>query len=80
MKLTLSIDDDLAKSVRRIAADRNTTLPALVRGHLWELAAQRAKSARRSNDLAALERSFEQLQFSIPERNWKREALHERQG
>jgi predicted transcriptional regulator len=79
MKLTLSIDDDLAKRVRRIAADRNTTLPALVRGHLRELAAQHAKSAGRGNDLAALERSFEQLQFSIPKRNWKREDLRERQ-
>lgn len=38
MKITVSIDDDIVEKVRRIAADKNTTLTAMVREYLISVA------------------------------------------
>jgi len=78
MNITLSIDEELVKQVRKIAIERDTTLTGLVRAYLEELAAENAKSGRKRRELEALERSFEQFQFRMGERTWKREDLHER--
>jgi len=78
MNITLSLDDDLVKEVRKIAVERDTTLTGLVRAHLQELAAEHAKSGRKRRELEALERSFERFQFNIGKRTWRREDLHER--
>jgi len=78
MNVTLSIDDDLVKEVRKIAVERDTTLTGLVRSYLQELAAEHAKSGRKRRELDALERSFEQLQVNIGKRTWRREDLYER--
>ena len=78
MNITLSIDEELVKQVRKIAIERDTTLTGLVRAYLEELAAENAKSGRKRRELEALERSFEQFQFRMGERTWKREDLYER--
>jgi hypothetical protein len=78
MNLTLSLDDDLVKEARKIAVERDTTLTGLVRTYLQELAAEHAKSGRKRRELEALEQSFEQFQFNVGKRTWKREDLHER--
>jgi hypothetical protein len=78
MNITLSLDDDLVKEVRRIAVERDTTLTGLVRAHLQELAAEHAKSGRKRRELQALEESFKQFQFRMGKRTWKREDLYER--
>ena len=78
MNITLSLDDDLVKEVRKIAVERDTTLTGLVRAYLQELAAEQAKSGRKRRELEALERSFERLQVSIRKRTWKREDLYDR--
>ena len=78
VNITLSIDEELVKEVRKIAIERDTTLTGLVRSYLHELAAEHAKSGRRRRELEALERSFEQFQFNVGKRTWKREDLHER--
>lgn len=78
MNITLSIDDDLVKEVRKIAVERDTTLTGLVRSYLQDLAAEHAKSGRKRRELEALERSFERLQISIGKRTWKREDLYDR--
>jgi Family of unknown function (DUF6364) len=78
MNITLSLDDDLVKQVRKIAVERETTLTGLVRAYLQELAAEHATSGRKRRELEALERSFEQFQFRMGKRTWKREDLHER--
>lgn len=78
MNITLTLDDSLVKEVRKIAADRDTTLTALVRDYLEEVAAENAKSGRKRRELEALERSFERFQFKLGKKTWKREDLHER--
>jgi hypothetical protein len=78
MNVTLTLDDNLVKEVRKIAADRDTTLTGLVRAHLEQLAAENAKSGRKRRELEALERSFELVKVSLGKRNWKREDLYER--
>lgn len=78
MNITLSLDDNLVKEVRKIAVERDTTLTGLVRAHLQELAAEHAKSGRKRRELQALRESFEKYQFNLGKRTWKREDLHER--
>jgi hypothetical protein len=78
MNITLTLDDKLVKEVRKIAADRDTTLTGLVRAHLEELAAENAKSGRKRRELETLKRSFEKFQFRVGKRTWTRADLHER--
>jgi len=78
MNITLSIEDDLVKEVRKIAVERDTTLTGLVRSYLQELAAEHAKSGRKRRELEALQESFKQFQFRLGKRTWKREDLYER--
>jgi len=78
MNITLSLDDDLVKEVRKIAVERDTTLTGLVRSYLQGLAAANAKSGRKRRELEALEESFKQFQFRMGKRTWKREDLYER--
>ena len=78
MNITLSLDDDLVREVRKIAVERDTTLTGLVRAHLQELAAEHAKSGRKRRELEALERSFKELHINVGKITWKRQDLHER--
>jgi hypothetical protein len=78
MNITLTLDDDLVKQVRKIAVERDTTLTGLVRTYLQDLAAEHAKSGRKRRELEALEESFRKLQFRMGKRTWKREDLYER--
>ena len=78
MNITLSLDDDLVREVRKIAVERDTTLTGLVRAHLQELAAEHAKSGLKRRQIQALQESFEKYSFNIGKRTWKREDLHER--
>ena len=78
MNITLSLDDKLVKEVRKIAVEKDTTLTGLVREYLEKLAAENASSGRKRRELEALERSFAQFQFRMPERKWKREDLYDR--
>ena len=78
VNITLSLPDDLVKRVRKIAVDRDTTLTGLVREYLNEIARQEAAAGRKRREREALERSFEQFQFKVGERTWKRADLYER--
>jgi hypothetical protein len=78
MNITLSLEDDLVREVRKIAVERDTTLTGLVRSHLQELAAEHAKSGRKRREIQALEESFKQFSFRLGKITWKREDLHER--
>jgi hypothetical protein len=78
VNITLSIEDDLVKEVRKIAVERDTTLTGLVRSYLQELAAEHAKSGRKRRELELLQESFQQLNVHIGKRTWKREDLYER--
>jgi hypothetical protein len=78
MNITLSLDDDLVKEVRKIAVERDTTLTGLVRGYLQELAAEHAASGRKRREREALDRTFERFHFQVGERTWTRADLHVR--
>ena len=78
MNITLSLDDDLVKEIRKLAVDRDTTLSALVREYLENLAAENARAGRKRRERDSLERSFSQFQFRVGERKWKREDLYVR--
>jgi hypothetical protein len=78
MNITLTLEDDLVKQVRKIAVERDTTLTGLVRAYLQELAQEHAKSGRKRRELEALEESFKTLKVNIGKRTWKREDLYER--
>ena len=57
MKITLSMDEELIRQVRKVAAERGTSVAGLVRAHLEKLAAEHAQSKRKRRELDALERS-----------------------
>ena len=78
MNITLTLDHELVKEVRKIAADRDTTLTALVRDYLEQVAEENAQSGRKRRELEALRRSFKKFQFRIGKRTWTRADLHER--
>jgi hypothetical protein len=78
MKITLSLDDNLVKEVRKIAVERDTTLTGLVRGYLERLVCKNAASGRKRREREALERSFQQFQFRVGKRTWKRADLYAR--
>ena len=78
MNITLSLDDDLVKKVRKIALERDTTLTGLVRDHLEKLVVEQAAPGRRRREREALERSFEKFQFRVGKRTWKRADLYAR--
>lgn len=73
--ITLSVDDKVLAAVRRRAAEQNSSINALVRDYLTNLAAQedRAKNARsRLRELSA------QSQGRLGRRTWTRGDLHDR--
>ena len=78
MNVTLTLDDDLVRTARKIAAERDTTLTAMIRDHLRHLAEQDAASGRKHRERATLERTFDQFQFPVGRRRVKRQDLHER--
>jgi hypothetical protein len=71
--ITLSVDENVLAAVRRHAAERNTTVNALVREYLTGLAAHedRARSARaRPRQLSSQSRG------RLGKKTWTREDLH----
>jgi hypothetical protein len=78
MNITLSLDDELVKKVRKIAVEQDTTLTGMVREYLTAVASQSATSGRQRREREALERSFERFQFKVGKRTWNRADLYER--
>lgn len=73
--ITLSVDDDVLAAVRRLAAEGNSTVNALVRDYLANLATHedRANKAR-----ARLRQMSEESQGRLGRKTWTREQLHDR--
>ena len=73
--ITLSVEDDVLATVRRLAAERNSTVNALVREYLTNLAAHdsRAKRAR-----ARLRQLSAQTNGRLGKKTWSRDDLHDR--
>ncbi len=75
MNVTLSLDDERVKKIRKIAVDRDTTVTGMIRGYLETVAAEAAAAGRERD---ALERSFERFKFKFGKRTWKRADLYDR--
>ncbi len=76
MNITLSIDEEIVKKVRKIAVDQDTTLTAMVREYLKTVAdsdqAERRERIRKLND------TFRKYSGKMGPRTWTREDLYER--
>jgi metal-responsive CopG/Arc/MetJ family transcriptional regulator len=73
--VTIALDESLLREARRIAADRSTTLNAMIREFLEELA------RRESHALEARRRIVElcrETKAEVGSRTWSRDELHER--
>ncbi|MEO8656992.1 MAG: DUF6364 family protein [Bryobacteraceae bacterium] len=73
--ITLSVEEEILAAVRRYTAEHNTTVNALVREYLTNLASHhdRARRAR-----ARLRQLSKQSQGQLGDKTWTREDLHER--
>ena len=76
MRVTISLDEKLIITARKIAAKRKISLSKLVREHLEQLLA--ASNKRNVGNLEALQKTFEKSHFKTGKRTWKRADLHER--
>ena len=73
--ITLSLDDSTVRRVRRIALERETTLTAMVREYLEQVAA--SDQALRDQQAKDIRESFVQLSRPLGGKDWKREDLYE---
>ena len=76
MNITLNIDEEIVKKVRKIAIDKDTTLTAMVRDYLTWVA--KGDALERQQIIAALDESFERLSRDMGPRKWSREDLYVR--
>ena len=74
--LTMTIDEKVLKKARKIAVERDTTVTALVRGYLEQLAVKEDLAVEAVVD--ELKRCFDRTNLEIGKRTWTREQLHER--
>jgi len=74
--ITLSVDDEIIKKVRKIAIEKNTTLTAMVRDYLSSVAVRNAQE--KNEAIKELRKSFKTISRDMGRRKWTREALYER--
>lgn len=73
--ITLSVDERVLAAVRRHAAEHDSTVNALVREYLTNLAAYADRASRARTRLRQLSA---RSQGSLGRKTWTREDLHER--
>lgn len=75
--ITLSVDEKVLDVVRRRAAEQNSSVNALVRDYLANLAAQENRATRAR---ARLRKLSEGSEGRLGRKNWTRDDLHDRQS
>jgi metal-responsive CopG/Arc/MetJ family transcriptional regulator len=73
--VTIALDESLLREARRIAADRSTTLNAMIREFLEELAQRESRAVKARDRIVELCRA---TQAEVGPRTWSRDELHER--
>ena len=73
--VTIALDESLLREARRIAADRSTTLNAMIRGFLEELARRESRAVKARRRIVELCRK---THAEVGPRTWSRDELHER--
>ena len=74
--ITLRVDEETVAKVRKIAVGKNTTLAAMVRDYLENVAASQDSDDRER--LNKLEETFEKYSRHWGTRTWRREDLYSR--
>ena len=74
--ITLSVDEEIIKKVRKIAIDKNTTLTGMVRDFLTSVANRDLHEKEEA--VLHLRASFKALSRDMGRRKWTRETLYER--
>jgi hypothetical protein len=73
--LTLTLDEELLRSARKVALDRNTSVNQMVREFLADLVQQ---AGERHAALARVEELFAARPIEVGKRTWTRDDLHDR--
>jgi len=73
--ITLSVDENVLAAVRRHAAAQDSTVNALVREYLTQLAEHDDRASRARTRLLELSRKS---QARLGKKTWSREELHDR--
>ena len=73
--VTIALEESLLREVRRIAADRSTSLNAMIREFLQGLADRESQAMSARKRIVELCRAS---QAEIGPRGWTRDELHER--
>jgi hypothetical protein len=73
-KITLAIDDDVLEAVRKHAALRNTTVNAIVREHLTNIA---RREDRVRDAVRRIKQAGESSDLEVGDVTWTRDDLHE---
>jgi len=74
--ITLAIEDDILIKVRKLAVERRTTLTAMVRNTLRELAAR--EDVHCEEVIEQLRDAFNTSSVQVGDKTWTREDLHAR--
>jgi hypothetical protein len=72
--LTIALDEALLRESRRIAAERSTSLNAMIREFLTELTLRESRAAKARRRIVELCR---QSRAEIGQKSWTRDELHE---
>lgn len=75
MNITLSVDEEVLSTVRRHAAERNTSVNGLVREYLTNIAAHDDRAAKAR---ARMRQMSKQSTGRLGEKTWTRDELHDR--
>jgi len=73
--VTIALDESLLREARRIAADRSTTLNAMIREFLEDLARRESRAMKARHRIIELCR---ETRAEVGPRTWTRDELHER--
>jgi hypothetical protein len=73
--ITLSLDARTIKRVRRIALERDTTLTAMIREYLEQVA--KGEDATREQQARDIDKLFETMSYPMGGKDWKRDDLYE---
>ena len=73
--VTIALDETTLRDARRIAAERSTSLNALIRDFLERLTGRESHARGARRRIAELVRDSK---AEVGERNWTRDQLHER--
>jgi len=73
--VTIALDEALLREARRVAADRGTTLNAMLREFLVELTERESEAVKARRRIVELCR---RSRAKVGTRTWSREELHER--